>query len=67
MLLTRSLRRRIVVAAGAALGFVLLYESPIFDSEYMPRAFRRTVTVRDAGDAAGPAGSRRTSRRQRRG
>ena len=43
MLLTRSLRRRIVVAAGAALGFVLLYESPIFDSEYMPRAFRRTV------------------------
>ncbi|BCS32711.1 hypothetical protein TBR22_A19330 [Luteitalea sp. TBR-22] len=42
MLLTRSLRRRIVVAAAAALGFVLLYESPIFDSEYMPSAFRRT-------------------------
>lgn len=42
MLLTRSLRRRIVVAAGAALGFVLLYESPIFDSPYMPSAFRRT-------------------------
>jgi 3D (Asp-Asp-Asp) domain-containing protein len=42
MLLTRSLRRRIVVAAGAALGFVLLYESPIFDSEYIPSAFRRT-------------------------
>jgi 3D (Asp-Asp-Asp) domain-containing protein len=41
MLLTRSLRRRIVVAAGAALGFVLLYESPIFDSPYMPSAFRR--------------------------
>ncbi|AMY09624.1 3D domain protein [Luteitalea pratensis] len=43
MLLTRSLRRRIVVAVGAALGFVLLYESPIFDSEYMPRAFRRVA------------------------
>lgn len=42
MLLTRSLRRRIVVAAGAALGFVLLYESPVFDSKYMPSAFRRT-------------------------
>jgi 3D (Asp-Asp-Asp) domain-containing protein len=42
MLLTRSLRRRIVVAAGAALGFVLLYESPILDSEYIPSAFRRT-------------------------
>lgn len=42
MLLTRSLRRRIVVAAGAALGFVLLYESPIFDSQYIPSAFRRT-------------------------
>ena len=42
MLLTRSLRRRIVVAAGAALGFVLLYESPIFDSPYMPSAFRRS-------------------------
>ena len=42
MLLTRSLRRRIVVAAGAALGFVLLYESQIFDSQYLPRAFRRT-------------------------
>lgn len=42
MLLTRSLRRRIVVAVGAALGFVLLYESPIFDSPYMPSALRRT-------------------------
>lgn len=42
MLLTRSLRRRIIVAAGAALGFVLLYESPIFDSQYMPVALRRT-------------------------
>jgi 3D (Asp-Asp-Asp) domain-containing protein len=42
VLLTRSLRRRIIVAAAAALGFVLLYESPIFDSEYMPVAFRRT-------------------------
>ncbi len=42
MLLTRSLRRRIVVAAGAALGFVLLYESPIFDVQYLPDAFRRT-------------------------
>lgn len=41
MLLTRSLRRRIVVAAGAALGFVLLYESPIFDSRFIPSAFRR--------------------------
>lgn len=64
MLLTRSLRRRIVVAAGAALGFVLLYESPIFDSEYMPRAFRRTARVEtpvmqpglpDPQDVASPA------------
>jgi 3D (Asp-Asp-Asp) domain-containing protein len=43
MLLTRSLRRRIVVAAGAALGFVLLYESPIFDPQYIPQAFRRAT------------------------
>ena len=42
MLLTRSLRRRIVVAAAAALGFAFVYESPIFDSEYMPSALRRT-------------------------
>lgn len=61
MLLTRSLRRRIVVAAGAALGFVLLYESPILDSQYIPRAFRRvtgTVTptpAPDARDVAAPA------------
>jgi 3D (Asp-Asp-Asp) domain-containing protein len=64
MLLTRSLRRRIVVAAGAALGFVLLYESPIFDSQYMPRAFRRTARsetpalppgMPDPQDVASPA------------
>jgi 3D (Asp-Asp-Asp) domain-containing protein len=64
MLLTRSLRRRIVVAAGAALGFVLLYESPIFDSEYMPLAFRRAARVEtpvmkpgppDPEDVASPA------------
>ena len=64
MLLTRSLRRRIVVVAGAALGFVLLYESPIFDSEYIPRAFRRTARVEtpvmqpgppDPEDVASPA------------
>ena len=42
MLLTRSLRRRIVVAAAAALGFAFVYESPIFDSRYMPSALRRT-------------------------
>lgn len=42
MLLTRSLRRRIVVAAAAALSFAFVYESPIFDSEYMPSALRRT-------------------------
>ncbi len=42
MLLTRSLRRRIVVAASAALAFALMYESPIFDSQYIPRALRRT-------------------------
>ncbi len=42
MLLTRSLRRRIVVAASAALAFALMYESPIFDSQYIPQAFRRT-------------------------
>ena len=41
MLLTRSLQRRIVVAAGAALGFVLLYESPILDSEFLPASLRR--------------------------
>ncbi len=42
MLLTRSLRRRIVVAASAALAFALMYESPIFDSQYIPSALRRT-------------------------
>lgn len=42
MLLTRSLRRRIVVAAAAAISFAFLYESPLFDSEYMPSALRRT-------------------------
>lgn len=42
MLLTRSLTRRIVVAVGAALGFVLLYESPIFDVQYLPTMLRRT-------------------------
>lgn len=42
MLLTRSLRRRIIVAAAAALGFAFVYESPLFDSEYIPSALRRT-------------------------
>ena len=42
MLLTRSLRRRIVVAASAALAFALMYESRIFDAQYIPSAFRRT-------------------------
>lgn len=60
MLLTRSLRRRVVVAAGAALGFVLLYESPILDSRYIPLAFRRAVSpvvapVPDPADVAAPA------------
>ena len=67
MLLTRSLRRRIVVAAGAALGFVLLYESPIFDSRVHAERLPTDRAVRDAGDATGPAGSRRTSRRRRQG
>lgn len=44
MLLSRSLQRRIVVAAGAALGFVLLYESPILDSEFLPKSLRRATT-----------------------
>jgi 3D (Asp-Asp-Asp) domain-containing protein len=43
MLLSRSIQRRIVVAAGAALGFVLLYESPILDSEFLPKSLRRTT------------------------
>lgn len=51
MLLSRSLQRRIVVAAGAALGFVLLYESPILDSEYLPVALRR-----NSGDPPGRPG-----------
>ncbi len=63
MLLTRSLRRRIVVAVGAALGFVLLYESPIFDSRYIPTAFRRVRVATpvmppgapDPEDVASPA------------
>ncbi len=64
MLLTRSLKRRIVVAAGAALGFVLLYESPIFDSQYLPKALRRASRadtpvmspgVPDPLDVASPA------------
>jgi 3D (Asp-Asp-Asp) domain-containing protein len=42
VLLTRSLRRRIVVAASAALAFALMYESRIFDAQYIPSAFRRT-------------------------
>ncbi len=41
MLLTRSLRRRIVVAAAGALAFAVMYESPLFDSEYIPTPFRR--------------------------
>ncbi len=62
MLLTRSLQRRIVVAAGAALGFVLLYESPIFDSEYLIGTLRRTPSdaqaapgIPDPEDVASPA------------
>lgn len=62
MLLSRSLQRRIVVAAGAALGFVLLYESPILDSEYLPVALRRTSGdpsarpgIPDPEDVAAPA------------
>lgn len=51
MLLSRSLQRRIVVAAGAALGFVLLYESPILDSEFLPKSLRRTT-----GDAPASPG-----------
>lgn len=37
MLLTRSLKRRIAVVAGAALGFVLLYEGTTFDSHFPAR------------------------------
>jgi 3D (Asp-Asp-Asp) domain-containing protein len=37
MLLTRSLKRRIAVVAGAALGFVLLYEGTTFDSHFPTR------------------------------
>ena len=54
MLLTRSLKRRIVVAVGAALGFVLLYESPIFDSQYLPRALRRASRADTPVMAPGP-------------
>jgi len=50
MLLSKSLQRRIVAVAGAALGFVLLYESPIFDSQFLPQALRR------GGDAAAGPG-----------
>lgn len=62
MLLTRSLQRRVVVAAGAALGFVLLYESPIFDSEYLIGTLRGTPAdakaapgVPEPEDVASPA------------
>lgn len=62
MLLTRSLQRRIVVAAGAALGFVLFYESPMFDSQYLPTVLRRgsadnasSPGVPDPADVASPA------------
>jgi 3D (Asp-Asp-Asp) domain-containing protein len=61
MLLTRSLRRRMVVAAGAALGFVLLYESRILDSQF-PTVLRRSADdtaaapgVPDPEEAASPA------------
>jgi 3D (Asp-Asp-Asp) domain-containing protein len=61
MLLTRSLRRRMVVAAGAALGFVLLYESRILDSQF-PTVLRRSADdtaaapgVPDPEDVASPA------------
>ncbi|MPZ19809.1 MAG: hypothetical protein GEV06_18115 [Luteitalea sp.] len=37
MLLASSFQRRIVVAAGAVLGFCLLYEGTILDSRYAPR------------------------------
>ncbi|MGH9159792.1 MAG: 3D domain-containing protein [Vicinamibacteraceae bacterium] len=36
MLLASSFKRRIVVAAGAILGFCLLYEGTILDSRYAP-------------------------------
>lgn len=62
MLLTRSIKRRIVVAAGAALGFVLLYESPILDSEFLSRGLRRASTdetgapgIPDQAEVASPA------------
>lgn len=54
MLLTRSLRRRIVVAAAAALSFAFLYESPLFDSEYMPSALRRARPAGTPVMAPGP-------------
>lgn len=37
MLLASSFKRRIVVVAGAVLGFCLLYEGTILDSRYGPR------------------------------
>ncbi|HTV00016.1 MAG TPA: 3D domain-containing protein [Luteitalea sp.] len=63
MLLTRSLRRRIVVAAAGAMAFAVMYESPIFDSEYIPTPFRRTRAetpimkpgLPDPQDVAAPA------------
>ena len=63
MLLTRSLRRRIVVAAAGALAFAVMYESPIFDSEYIPTPFRRARAetpvmqpgLPDPQDVAAPA------------
>jgi len=50
MLLTRSFQRRIVVAASAALGFVLLYESPVLDSEYLQVRFLRGEQAADPGE-----------------
>jgi 3D (Asp-Asp-Asp) domain-containing protein len=62
MLLSRSLQRRLVVLAGAALGFVMLYESPILDSEYLSHALRRggddpvaAPGIPDPEDVASPA------------
>jgi 3D (Asp-Asp-Asp) domain-containing protein len=50
MLLTRSLKRRIAVVAGAALGFVLLYEGTTFDSHFP--ALRTTSPPASPGPAA---------------
>lgn len=53
MLLSRSLKRRLVVVAGAALGFVLLYESQILDSGFLPAALSRSPG--EPGTPPGPA------------